>query len=80
MNNIEQIIIKLANEQSAGDFNEISVQRTLLDNAIKVVPVLDSVKLTSVGMELYNPKTTNLTNRWLSNLFFTIKYHFWRFL
>lgn len=72
MDNKEKVILKLANERKEEKPSGISVQRNFLEYAMKVVPTLESVKLTAPGIKLYESETTELTNELLGGLLFAI--------
>lgn len=72
MDNKEKVILQLANERKSEKPSDIVVQRTFLEYAIKVVPTLESVKLTAPAMKLYDSETAEVTNEILGGLLFAI--------
>lgn len=77
MDNKERVILKLANERKKEEpCSAVSVQKSFLEYAMKVVPTLESVKLTASGIKLYESETTELTNDLLGGLLFAINHFF----
>ena len=68
----EKQIVILANSRKKENPEDISVQRTFLEYAIKVIPVLEFVKRTDQGTKLYDSSTTAVTDDLLGGLLYTI--------
>ena len=73
MDTKEKVKLNLANERKEEKPSSITVQKYFLEYAMKVVPTLESVKLTAPGIKLYESETTELPNELLGGLLFAIK-------
>lgn len=73
MDNIERVILRLADEQWDKNRQGADFQRLLLECTAAVLPPLEIVKSTTVGQELYHTETTEVTRQLMGGLIFSVE-------
>lgn len=68
MNNVERIILKQAYERKQENFAEIETQRNLLEYAIRVIPTLETVKISIFGQKFCCDDTVEVTDDIMNSL------------